>query len=199
MIKLVRSLVVAAALAVSTMIVSVAQAAAPHNALVVFYTLEHNREGGSADVVGKTERLAKEIASQTGSKLEQLNAKDLYPATYNETADVARTELEEETLRPIAKDIDIDGYQNIYMCTPNWWSSYPRVFATWFKNHDFKGKTIYISVTNSGARFGHIVEDLKENLPGTTIVPVTAINDRDLSKYSDSELSAKVAEELGKL
>lgn len=67
--KLVVGAVLSAAVFSLSAVANLAAAAAPQNAVVVYYTLLHNRDEGDENGVGKTQRVAQEIAKQTNSTL----------------------------------------------------------------------------------------------------------------------------------
>lgn len=178
---------------------SIAAAAAPQNVAVVYYTLIHNREEGDDSAVGKTQRVALEIAKQTNSTVLELKNATKYPATYNETLDVARDELDNGAKPEMAAPVDVSSYQDVYVGMPCWWSSYPRVFASWFESQDFAGKNIYVFVTSGGSGFGRIISDMREAIPDANVRPLFDLNDSDVDDYSDEELSAEVREALEEL
>lgn len=185
-----------AALGVS---MSSALAAAPQNAAVVYYTLLHNRLEGDENGIGKTQRVAMEIAKQTNSQLFEIKNVDKYPAAYGDTTDQARDELDQKVVLPMAEPVDVSAYKDIYIGMPCWWSSYPRVFASFFQNQDFSGKNIYVFVTHGGSRYGRIINDMKEAMPGANVVPLLEMYDSDAEDYDDAEMTEAVQEALGKL
>ncbi len=183
----------------ATALTNAALAAAPQNTAVVYYTLLHNRLEGDENGVGKTQRVAMAVAEQTGSTLMEIKNTTKYPATYGETIDIASDELDNEVKLPMAAPVDVTAYQEIYVGMPCWWSSYPRVFATWFESQDFSGKTIYVFVTDGGSRYGRIIQDMQEALPDSKVVPFFEINDSTLDDLTDEELSQEVKEALDAL
>ena len=185
-----------AALGVS---MSSALAAAPQNAAVVYYTLLHNRLEGDENGIGKTQRVAMEIAKQTNSQLFDIKNVDKYPAAYGDTTDQARDELDQKVVLPMAEPVDVSAYKDIYIGMPCWWSSYPRVFASFFQSQDFSGKNIYVFVTHGGSRYGRIINDMKEAMPGANVVPLLEMYDSDAEDYDDAEMTEAVQEALGKL
>lgn len=198
-----RKLVVGAVLGTAALCLSavtnIAAAAAPQNAAVVYYTLLHNREQGNDKAVGKTQRLAQEIAKQTNSTLLEVKNTKKYPAKYGDTVDIAREELNNGDKLPLAAPVDVSAYKDIYIGMPCWWGSYPRVFATWFEGQDFSDKNIYVFVTHGGSRYGRIIQDMQKALPQANIKPLLEMHDSDVTDYSDSELAKEVKEALDEL
>ena len=197
--KLVVGAVLSAAAFSLSAVANLAAAAAPQNAVVVYYTLLHNRDEGDENGVGKTQRVAQEIAKQTNSTLLEIKNVKKYPADYDETVDIARDELNQGVKLPMAAPVDVSAYQDIYLGMPCWWSSYPRVFATWFESQDFSGKNIYVFVTHGGSRYGRIINDIKAALPNANVQPLLEMHDGDVDDYSDEELADEVTQALGEL
>ncbi len=182
--KLVVGAVLSAAVFSLSAVANLAAAAAPQNAVVVYYTLLHNRDEGDENGVGKTQRVAQEIAKQTNSTLLEIKNVKKYPADYDETVDIARDELNQGVKLPMAAPVDVSAYQDIYLGMPCWWSSYPRVFATWFESQDFSGKNIYVFVTHGGSRYGRIINDIKAAVPNANVQPLLEMHDGDVDDYS---------------
>lgn len=197
--KLVVGAVLSAAVFSLSAVANLAAAAAPQNAVVVYYTLLHNRDEGDENGVGKTQRVAQEIAKQTNSTLLEIKNVKKYPADYDETVDIARDELNQGVKLPMAAPVDVSAYQDIYLGMPCWWSSYPRVFATWFESQDFSGKNIYVFVTHGGSRYGRIINDIKAAVPNANVQPLLEMHDGDVDDYSDEELAEEVTKALGEL
>ena len=195
--KLVVGAVLSAAAFSLSAVANLAAAAAPQNAVVVYYTLLHNRDEGDENGVGKTQRVAQEIAKQTNSTLLEIKNVKKYPADYDETVDIARDELNQGVKLPMAAPVDVSAYQDIYLGMPCWWSSYPRVFATWFESQDFSGKNIYVFVTHGGSRYGRIINDIKAAVPNANVQPLLEMHDGDVDDYSDEELADEVTQALG--
>lgn len=197
--KLVVGAVLSAAVFSLSAVANLAAAAAPQNAVVVYYTLLHNRDEGDENGVGKPQRVAQEIAKQTNSTLLEIKNVKKYPADYDETVDIARDELNQGVKLPMAAPVDVSAYQDIYLGMPCWWSSYPRVFATWFESQDFSGKNIYVFVTHGGSRYGRIINDIKAAVPNANVQPLLEMHDGDVDDYSDEELADEVTQALGEL
>ena len=197
--KLVVGAVLSAAAFSLSAVANLAAAAAPQNAVVVYYTLLHNRDEGDEKGVGKTQRVAQEIAKQTNSTLLEIKNVKKYPADYDETVDIARDELNQGVKLPMAAPVDVSAYQDIYLGMPCWWSSYPRVFATWFESQDFSGKNIYVFVTHGGSRYGRIINDIKAAVPNANVQPLLEMHDGDVDDYSYEELADEVTQALGEL
>lgn len=197
--KLVVGAVLSAAAFSLSAVANLAAAAAPQNAVVVYYTLLYNRDEGDENGVGKTQRVAQEIAKQTNSTLLEIKNVKKYPADYDETVDIARDELNQGVKLPMAAPVDVSAYQDIYLGMPCWWSSYPRVFATWFESQDFSGKNIYVFVTHGGSRYGRIINDIKAAVPNANVQPLLEMHDGDVDDYSDEELADEVTQALGEL
>lgn len=78
---------------------------------------------------GNTRRLAELIALETGGALLEILPKTAYPQDYTTVVNQARRELQ-TGFRPALKTEapDLAGYDLLFIGTPNWWSSPPRLW-----------------------------------------------------------------------
>ena len=74
----------------------------------------------------------------------------------------AKAELREKA-RPALKQMltDISGYDNIFVCGPCWWGTYPCAVFTQLEALDFTGKKVLALMTHEGSGLGHCERDLK--------------------------------------
>lgn len=167
------------------------------NSAVVYFTLMHNRLGVDDPItaVGNTQRVAEEIVRQTGADLFELKTVKAYPARYNQTTEQAKNELENDEQIKLKSIPDIETYDTIYLCFPNWWGTYPQAIKTFLLSQNFNNKTIYSFVTNEGSGFGRSTRDLKNLLQNTTIVPLLEIRGSDCD---EADLGERIQEALDK-
>ena len=192
------SLAFVAAVALVSASISNAYAAFENTALV-YYTTSHNYEGADPEMVGLTERVAKEIAKQTDAKLFELKTAKKYPATYNETADQTRKELDDLAKVEFAENVDISSYDNVIIGFPIYWGTFPRVFASWFETQDFTDKHVYVSVTSQGSRFGKSIQDVKEAAKGAHGVhQLVDFKSAELVGLSDDDLAKAIRDAIAK-
>lgn len=92
---------------------------------------------------GTSEKIAKNIAEQTGGKLYRIEAEEAYAAGYGD-ADRAEEEWKKDQ-RPAIKNppSSMKDYDRIILCYPIWWHTAPMTVGTFLESCDFSGKAIY--------------------------------------------------------
>lgn len=94
---------------------------------------------------GTTQRMAEEIAVQTGGTLFRIKTVTPYPTEYTHCTEVAKKELDEGT-RPALKNKveNLDQYDTIFVGCPVWWHTAPMAIVSFLEDaeYNFKDKTI---------------------------------------------------------
>ena len=90
---------------------------------------------------------------------------------YNPLIELAKKEAKNGELPEYEGDIDLAGYDVVFIGGPVWWGTYPQVMFTFFKKHanDLKGKTVIPFTTHEGSGLASCVEDVKEAFPGANV------------------------------
>ncbi|MBO5484563.1 MAG: NAD(P)H-dependent oxidoreductase [Lachnospiraceae bacterium] len=112
---------------------------------------EPNAEDGKVLVVyfswsasGNTEKMAKVIQEQTKGDLFEIEPAKPYPDDYEECAEVAKAEKENNERPELASLPDsIEKYDRIYIGYPIWWHTAPMVIGTFLENYDLSGIDVY--------------------------------------------------------
>ncbi|WKY45119.1 flavodoxin [Eubacteriaceae bacterium ES2] len=110
-----------------------------------------------------TEKLALEIAVLTDGVLMELIPENDYSFNYNTAVKEVRSQIERgfcPPLKPINESIE--GYQTIFIGSPNWLKKLAPPVKTFLKQYDFSGKTIIPFCTHGGGGFGDIEKDIAE-------------------------------------
>jgi flavodoxin len=99
---------------------------------------------------GNTQKMAEEIARQTGAELFRIETKEAYPTEYRACTEVALKELHENK-HPEMKVIkdNLNDYDVIFVGCPVWWHTAPMVINSFFEysGYHFEEKTIIPFVT----------------------------------------------------
>ena len=120
--------------------------------------------------VGNTEVVAQKIARATGGDLFHIEAVKPYPADYDESTEVAKTELGENARPELTATVrDFDAYDVIYLGYPIWWGVMPMPVMTFLEMYDFSGKTIVPFCTHEGSGLGRSENDIKRLCPGASV------------------------------
>ena len=141
--------------------------------LVVYFSrVGENSVNGETQVITKgfTEVIAKKIANKIGADLFKLEPEIPYPTNYEEC--VKRSRIEDQYnekvayLHPLA---NLDEYDVIYLGFPCWWRTYPRIVASFIRDHSWVGKTVYPFATNEEGALGLAEMELKGSLKGAIL------------------------------
>lgn len=117
--------------------------------------------------------MAKLLADVVGADIHEIQPKVPYTkANLNWMDKKSRSSIEmnNKTIRPeIAEsNIQIDGYDVVFLGFPIWWYVAPTIINTFLKSADFSGKKIILFATSGGSKFGNTVEELKVSVSADT-------------------------------
>lgn len=120
--------------------------------------------------IGNTEIAAKIIQRMTDADIFQIRMVHPYSENYMECIREAKEELETGRLPELADyPADIDAYDTIFLCYPNYWGTMPMPVWTFLKHLDLSGKKIMPLCTNEGSGMGRSEKDLKTLCPNSLI------------------------------
>ena len=90
---------------------------------------------------------------------------------YNPLIKLAQEEAKNGELPEYEGDVDMSGYDIVFIGGPVWWGTYPQVMFTFFKKHanDLKGKTVIPFTTHEGSGLANCVEDVKDAFSGANV------------------------------
>ncbi|WP_276882788.1 flavodoxin [Campylobacter cuniculorum] len=117
--------------------------------------------------------ITREVA-HTLAKAAQADIYELVPQNpYNKadldwTNEQSRTSLEmrDKASRPkIANNIDISGYEVIFLGFPIWWYTAPHIVNTFLESQDFSAKIIVPFCTSGGSDLSNAPRDLQKSCP----------------------------------
>ena len=149
------------------------------NKLIAYYSrADENYVNGQIKTLekGNTEIAAEIIRSLTGADMFKIEQKRPYAREYNECIAQAQ-EDQKNNARPelIAFPDNIDGYDEIYIGYPNYWSTMPMAVFTFLEHFDFTGKIIRPFCTHEGSGMGSSVFDIQKLCPNVEIAKGLAI------------------------
>lgn len=119
---------------------------------------------------GVTKRVAEAIARETGADLFEIRPEVPYTgADLDWTDPKSRTtkEKEDRSIRPATVgDIDVSGYDTVYVGFPIWWYDAPNIVYGFLESHEFSGKSMGAFATSGGSGMGSIDSNLARACPG---------------------------------
>ena len=180
---------------------SEAETSAPGGALVVYFSRVGNTEfpqdidaDSSASIrtdenglIGNAGQIAAWIAEQAGCETMEIQTQEAYPASYNETVDLAKQE-QNEAFRPQLEpdEKSVEDYDTIYLVFPNWWGDLPMPVYSFLDSHDLTGKTVKVFVTHEGSSFSNTVGTIAELEPEAEVLEGLAVRGANVSDEEDN-------------
>ncbi len=121
---------------------------------------------------GATRSVAEEIAKQTGGDLRELVPQKPYTFAHNTAAKEARSEITRGYCPALLRGNEpIEGYETVFVGTPNWFKAAAPPVISFLTRHDFTGKTVIPFCTHGGGGLGEIAERIAEACPGAAMRP----------------------------
>ena len=156
--------------------------------IVYFSRTGENSVNGEIEIITKgfTEVVAEKIAKKTGGDLFKLEPEIPYPTNYDEC--VKRSRIEDQYnekvpyLHPLSS---LDEYDVVYLGFPCWWRTYPRVVASFIRDHSWIGKTVYPFATNEEGALGLAEMELKGALRGAILKKGFACKGSEVNNVDD--------------
>ena len=136
---------------------------------------------------GNTEIVAEFIQKAVGGDLFQVETVKTYAADYYKCIDEAKQELHSNARPELKKYLNsIDGYDNVFVCGPCWWGTFPMAVFTQLEKLDWNGKKVMAVMTHEGSGLGSCERDLKRVCTGATFGRGLAVHGADASKSENT-------------
>ena len=134
------------------------------NLIIYFSRGGGNYVDGSVKIIskGNTEYVAEFIQKAVGGDLFKIETVNPYPINYRDCAETALREKNSGARPELKKYINsVNEYNNIFICGPCWWGTYPMPVFSLIEKLDFTGKKIMPVITHEGSGFGQSTDDLR--------------------------------------
>ena len=157
----------------------------PNNLIIYYSRAGENYVNGSVQVLekGNTEVVAGYIQKAVGGDLFRVETVEEYPADYYACIEVAKTETKAGTRPALKAYLDsLDGYDNIFVCGPIWWGTYPMAMFSLLERLDWKGKKVLPLTTHAGSGLASCERDLKKTCKGAKVGKGLAVHGADAAK-----------------
>ena len=156
------------------------------NNLILYYSRkgENYWNGKIKNIAkGNTEIVAEFIQEAVGGDLFEVDTVKPYAEDYYECIEEAKRELYANERPELKEYLDsIDEYDNIFVCGPCWWGTFPMAIFTQLEKLDFSGKKVMAVMTHEGSGLGDCESDLKKLCAGATFGRGIAVHGADASK-----------------
>ena len=154
--------------------------------LIIYYSRKgQNNINGSIKELkkGNTEIVAEFIQKAVGGDLFQIETVKEYSADYMTCTEEAQEELRQKARPELKRYLeDISAYDNVFVCGPCWWGTYPMAVLTQLERLDFTGKKVFAVMTHEGSGQGGSEKTLKQSCKGATVGRGIAIHGADAAK-----------------
>ena len=140
-------------------------------ALVVFFSHAGDNYSVGNIKVGNTKIVADYISEMIGADQFEIVTHKYDGMAYTPLINLAQEEANNGELPEYEGDVDLSGYDTVFIGGPVWWGTYPQVMFTFFKKHagDLEGKTVIPFTTHEGSGLANCVEDVKAAFPGANV------------------------------
>lgn len=122
---------------------------------------------------GTSEKIAKNIISQTNADSFQIERETPYSDDYNTVEyGEAKEEADNNARPPIEPLVSMEQYDKIVLCYPIWWHTAPMTVGTFLESHNLTGKTIYPisqSASMDVSQYNQSVAFIKECAKGAVV------------------------------
>jgi flavodoxin len=163
------------------------------NNLILYYSRKgENYVNGEIQNLskGNTEIVAEFIQDTVGGDLFEVDTVERYADDYYACIDEAKKELNANARPELREYLDsIDEYDNLFVCGPCWWGTFPMAIFSQLERLDFTGKKVMAVMTHEGSGLGSCERDLKKICTGATFGKGLAVHGAEAAK-SESTVAA---------
>ena len=154
--------------------------------LIIFYSRKgENYVNGRIENLarGNTEICAGFIRNAVGGDLFEVETENEYSADYYTCTEEAKAEYENNARPKLKVCLDsISDYDNIFICGPCWWGTYPMAVFSLIEDLDFNGKNVFPLMTHEGSGLGNAIRDLNKICKGAVMHTGLAVHGADAAK-----------------
>ena len=140
--------------------------------LIIYYSRkgENYWNGGFKDLKkGNTEIVAEYIQKGVGGDLLEVKTVRDYSTSYMTCIEEAQEELRRKARPELKKYLEnIDEYDNVFVCGPCWWGTFPMAIFSQLEKLDWTGKKVMAVMTHEGSGLGGSERSLKEICKGAS-------------------------------
>ena len=140
--------------------------------LIIYFSREgENYWNGSVKTLekGNTEIVAEFIRKSVGGDLFKVETVKTYATDYFKCTEEAKAELRSQARPELKKCLtSLDGYDNVFVCGPCWWGTFPMAVFSLLERLDWTGKKVMAVMTHEGSGLGSCESDLIRICTGAT-------------------------------
>jgi flavodoxin len=138
---------------------------------------------------GNTRKIAKQIHTNIGGDLIEIETIDKYPADHNEILEQGRKEINAGYKPALKTKIEsIREHTVLFLGYPNWWGTIPTPVSAFLAEYDFSGKIIAPFCTHGSSGLARTVEAVKKICPDSKVLDALGIGSGRVNE-AESEVS----------
>lgn len=161
--------------------------------IIIYYSRKgENYVNGSIRTLskGNTEICAEYIQKAVGGDLFEVETVKEYSKDYTTCTEEAKEELRQKERPELKVYLDsIDEYDNVFVCGPCWWGTFPMAVFTQLEKLSWQNKHVMALMTHEGSGLGVCQRDLKKICVGATFGQGMAVHGADAAS-SEKEVAA---------
>lgn len=158
--------------------------------LVIYYSRKgQNYWNGSIVELkkGNTQICAEFIQQAIGADLFEIQTVKPYSLDYTKCTQEAQKEINKNARPELVKYLDsIEDYDNIFVCGPCWWGTYPMAIFSQLEELDFTNKKVMALMTHEGSGLGNSMRDLKKICKNARFGQGMAIHGADANQSQEA-------------
>ena len=151
--------------------------------LIIYYSRKgQNYVNGSIMELkkGNTEIVAEFIQNAVGGDLFEIETVREYSKDYMTCTEEAQEELRTKARPELKAYLDnISEYDNVFVCGPCWWGTFPMAVLSQLDRLDLAGKTLFPVMTHEGSGLGTAAKTLKKACRKATVGKGLAVRGSD--------------------
>ena len=125
--------------------------------------------------LSSVEHLAQIIGGQINAEPVKIVPAEAYPIDYNDTANQAKSEQDQDARPAFQLDVNPEEYDVIFTGYPVWWYHLPMIMQSFFDTYDLSGKTIIPFNTHAGSRDGGTYREIAALEPDAMVLDGIAV------------------------
>ena len=136
---------------------------------------------------GNIEICAEYIQKAVGGDLFEIQTVEDYAKDYRKCTEEAAQEIRNNARPRRTKYLEtIADYDNVFVCGPCWWGTFPMPVFSQIERLDFTGKKVMVLMTHEGSGLGSSERDLRKMCKGATFGNGMAVHGADSAKSEKS-------------
>ena len=161
--------------------------------LIIYYSRKgENYWNGSIKNIakGNTEIVAEFIQKAVSGDLFEIDTVVPYSENYYTCTDEAQKELRAKARPALKQYLDsIAEYDNVFVCGPCWWGTFPMAVFSQLERLDWSGKKVLAVMTHEGSGLGSCERDLRKICAGASFGKGLAVHGAEAAR-SESTVAA---------